>query len=169
MKRKACTSEGRREVRPEQESRSDMRHNASVRQMTMRATSSPNKLQPRAPALRRPWGVIVPVTPLTGAWVGVGASVLEAWDQPAGQLQLHHDTNVPCKLNQKTLNSGDRCRRGFGNMFRACIRPPARIQLPKRPVRRFATAAAGQDASNLPLAGVKVLDMTRVLAGVSQM
>lgn len=65
LKRKACTSEGRREVRPEQESRSDMRHNASVRQMTMPTTSSPNKLQPRAPALRQPWGVIVPVAPLT--------------------------------------------------------------------------------------------------------
>ncbi|KAJ6279492.1 hypothetical protein J3E71DRAFT_243335 [Bipolaris maydis] len=70
-KREACTSEGRREVRPEQESRSDMRHNASVRQMTMWATSSPNKLQPRAPALRRPWGVLVPVAPLTGGRVCV--------------------------------------------------------------------------------------------------
>jgi hypothetical protein len=29
------------------------------------------------------------------------------------------------------------------------------------------TEAAGGDASNLPLAGIKVLDMTRVLAGVS--
>jgi hypothetical protein len=34
-------------------------------------------------------------------------------------------------------------------------------------VRRLATAAASGDASNLPLAGIKVLDMTRVLAGVS--
>ncbi|KAF2019599.1 caib/baif family protein-like protein [Aaosphaeria arxii CBS 175.79] len=31
--------------------------------------------------------------------------------------------------------------------------------------RRFASAAASGDASNLPLAGIKVLDMTRVLAG----
>jgi len=34
-------------------------------------------------------------------------------------------------------------------------------------LRKLATAAAaGGDASNLPLAGIKVLDMTRVLAGV---
>lgn len=34
-------------------------------------------------------------------------------------------------------------------------------------LRRLATAAAASaDASNLPLAGIKVLDMTRVLAGV---
>ncbi|KAF1837337.1 caib/baif family protein-like protein [Decorospora gaudefroyi] len=33
------------------------------------------------------------------------------------------------------------------------------------PVRRLATEAASGDASNLPLAGIKVLDMTRVLAG----
>ncbi|PSN66933.1 CAIB/BAIF family protein [Corynespora cassiicola Philippines] len=31
--------------------------------------------------------------------------------------------------------------------------------------RRLATAAAGGDAASLPLAGIKVLDMTRVLAG----
>jgi hypothetical protein len=35
------------------------------------------------------------------------------------------------------------------------------------PLRKLATAAAASgDASNLPLAGIKVLDMTRVLAGV---
>lgn len=34
-------------------------------------------------------------------------------------------------------------------------------------LRKLATAAAASgDASNLPLAGIKVLDMTRVLAGV---
>lgn len=35
-------------------------------------------------------------------------------------------------------------------------------------LRKLTTAAAagGADAANLPLAGIKVLDMTRVLAGV---
>ena len=33
-------------------------------------------------------------------------------------------------------------------------------------IRRIATTAPSGDASNLPLAGIKVLDMTRVLAGV---
>lgn len=34
-------------------------------------------------------------------------------------------------------------------------------------LRKLATtAAASGDAANLPLAGIKVLDMTRVLAGV---
>lgn len=32
--------------------------------------------------------------------------------------------------------------------------------------RTLATAVSSQDASSLPLAGIKVLDMTRVLAGV---
>lgn len=37
-------------------------------------------------------------------------------------------------------------------------------------LRKLATvAAANGDASNLPLAGIKVLDMTRVLAGVRLM
>ena len=36
-------------------------------------------------------------------------------------------------------------------------------------IRRFVTEATTADASNLPLAGIKVLDMTRVLAGVSQL
>lgn len=35
-------------------------------------------------------------------------------------------------------------------------------------LRKLATAAAANgDGANLPLAGIKVLDMTRVLAGVS--
>ena len=34
-------------------------------------------------------------------------------------------------------------------------------------VRYVATSSTSQDAANLPLAGIRVLDMTRVLAGVS--
>jgi len=33
--------------------------------------------------------------------------------------------------------------------------------------RHIATTSTSQDAANLPLAGIRVLDMTRVLAGVS--
>jgi len=37
-------------------------------------------------------------------------------------------------------------------------------------LRRYAgTTSTSQDAANLPLAGFRVLDMTRVLAGVSRM
>jgi hypothetical protein len=47
LKRRLCMG-WRKGVRPQQASRSDVRHNTSVRQMTMQATSSPNKLPPRA-------------------------------------------------------------------------------------------------------------------------
>jgi hypothetical protein len=40
-----------------------------------------------------------------------------------------------------------------------------RCNPPRRPI---ASTAASGDAANLPLGGIKVLDMTRVLAGVSE-
>lgn len=79
-----------------------MRHNASVRQMTMRATSSPNKLQPRAPALRRPWGVIVPVAPLTGAWVGVCATAAVGEEKHGDRMQDGRENSKRRKKNRET-------------------------------------------------------------------
>ena len=43
-----------------------------------------------------------------------------------------------------------------------------RLNWPALPSRRRLTTAAQGDAASLPLAGIKVLDMTRVLAGVRE-
>jgi hypothetical protein len=50
---------------------------------------------------------------------------------------------------------------------RHVLRSPCFVSRTQHFRRTIASTAATGDASNLPLAGIKVLDMTRVLAGVS--
>ncbi|CAO2647692.1 Nn.00g086140.m01.CDS01 [Neocucurbitaria sp. VM-36] len=55
--------------------------------------------------------------------------------------------------------------RSSGRLLRPSLQSPRPCHWPLYAPRRGLAAAASADAANLPLAGIKVLDMTRVLAG----
>ncbi|KAF2204796.1 caib/baif family protein-like protein [Delitschia confertaspora ATCC 74209] len=55
--------------------------------------------------------------------------------------------------------------RPLRRVARASWRPTRANWVPESSRKQFASTAAGADVANLPLAGIRVLDMTRVLAG----
>jgi hypothetical protein len=104
----------------------------------------------------------VAATPMS-LGVGDGARILACPE--AIVVTNHRDINdlihPTCKMTGIILRSSTRA-------FQASVRNSASNSFQRHARRMLATAAGSGNAANLPLAGIKVLDMTRVLAGVCE-